>query len=542
VNFDDFHRSVRMSAAGTAASAEPSRSAGGAASARSLVAGISGLRQNAAVAIASGGSLLAFCEQERITRVRRDALTPGSLPVEALDAALAAAGGLDPSAVRRYVTAEPGMDLPVALPALQLDHHQAHAATAFYLSPFDTAAVFVCDHHSPSQASVWVGSSDGVRREDWPEAPRSFAAVYSDCAAIFGFRPGGEHQLEALARLDGDDAAHRFDELIGYRDGVLTTTPGWTARVADWIAGPAGASLRQRARITSAFQRHLGSLLLQLLSDVRARTGLGRLALGGGLFYNTWLTTLVRRSNVFDDVFIAPNPGNAGIAAGAALSVANESGERPVAEVSPFLGPEFDSEAVKRTLDNCKLSYDVMDEGTLLDSTAQALAQGELIGWFQGRMEWGHRALGNRSILANPLSPYVLDNLNLYLKHRERHRTYGASIPVERASSFFAGPPVSHFMEYEYEPLDRGRFGALLPEGSRSIRLQTIPVQPDAGSNHLFRRLHERFGEATGVPVLVNTSFNGFREPMVCSPRDAVRVFFGSGLDRLVIGRFVIRK
>jgi carbamoyltransferase len=210
--------------------------------------------------------------------------------------------------------------------------------------------------------------------------------------------------------------------------------------------------------------------------------------------------------------------------------------------VSPFLGPEYEPEAIKQTLDNCKLSYDVLDERELVDSTVRALVKGELVGWFQGRMEWAHRALGGRSILASPLSPYVLENLNVFLKHRERHRTYGLSMPVERTAEFFAGPPVSRFMEYEYTPRDPDRFRELLPEGARSLRVQTIPEAVDAGGSPLFRRLHQRFGDATGMPILINTSFNAFREPMVCSPRDAVRVFFGSGLDRLVMGRFVLRK
>jgi carbamoyltransferase len=157
-------------------------------------------------------------------------------------------------------------------------------------------------------------------------------------------------------------------------------------------------------------------------------------------------------------------------------------------------------------------------------------------------MEWGHRALGNRSILANPLSPYVLDNLNVFLKHRQRHRTYGVSIPVEQVSAFFDGPPHSRFMEYEYHARNPERFRQLLPERAQALRVQTVPKAPDAGSSALFRAVHDEFGQASGVPVLINTSFNGFLEPMVCSPRDAIRVFYGTGLDVLVLDRFVLRK
>jgi carbamoyltransferase len=157
-------------------------------------------------------------------------------------------------------------------------------------------------------------------------------------------------------------------------------------------------------------------------------------------------------------------------------------------------------------------------------------------------MEWGPRALGHRSILANPLSPYVLENLNLFLKHRPRHRAYGISVPVERAATWLDGPPVSRFMEYEYAVRDADLFRHVMPTGTRAVRAQTIAEPADDADLALYRELHERFGQATGLPVLVNTSFNGFSEPMVCSPRDAIRVFFGTGLDLLVLDRFVLTK
>ena len=533
-----FQPCLRLSASSSASAAGAPRRAGKAPA--EAVAGISGIRQNAAVALCLDGHLSAFCEQERVTRVRRAGIAHGGLPLEALDTVLNL-GDLQRSDVRRYVVAEPGLDLPVSLPALHMDHHQAHAATAYYLSPFDHAVVFICDHHSPAETTVWAGGPDGLRGQDWPETGQGFASLYSECAALFGYPPGNEHQLEAIARLDGSGETEALDDLIAYRDGALVISPAWKSRIAQCLSG-SNPTVRHRARVAGVFQRHVGALLLQALAVVRKQTGLRKLALGGGLFYNTWFTTVVRQSGLFDDVFVAPNPGNAGIAAGAALSVATGIADRKPASVSPFLGPEYDSEEIKRTLDNCKLSYEVLDESQLIETTVAALTRGELIGWFQGRMEWGHRALGNRSILASPLSPYVLDNLNVYLKHRERHRTYGVSVPVERAAALFSGPPVSRFMEYEYAPVDRERVATLLPEGGRSLRVQTIPEEADPGSSSLFRTLHEQFGQATGVPILVNTSFNGFREPMVCSPRDAVRVFFGSGLDRLVLGRFVVRK
>jgi carbamoyltransferase len=511
----------------------------GLAPAVNLVAGISGARQNAAVCLCMDGKLRAFCEQERVTRVRRVGLPPGGLPAEALETVLRIAGNFTRTDIRTYATGEACVRLPPTRPARLIDHHRAHAATAFHLSGWETAGVLVCDGHSTDHVSVWLGTPGQLTRQDWPASDQGFASVYSEAARLFGFSNGQEHELEALARLDTGAEAERLNGVITYRDGVLRPSAGWQTFVSGWLDRDPSNGLTHRARVASAFQRHLGRLLLQLVQDVAARTAARRICVGGGLFYNTYFTTLLRQAAPLDDAFVAPNPGNAGTAIGAAL----DAGEgRSHGAVSPFLGPSYDIEEIKRTLDNCKLSAECLSDGEVIDAAVRALTRGELVGWFQGRMEWGHRALGNRSILANPLSPYVLENLNSYLKHRQPYRAYGVSVPEHRSNDFFAGPAASRAMEYEYRPLDPERFRSVLPAGTATIRVQTIPPGGDDGSTERFRLLHDRFGQATGVPVLVNTSFNGFSEPMVCTPRDAIRVFFGTGLDLLVLDRFLIRK
>jgi carbamoyltransferase len=182
------------------------------------------------------------------------------------------------------------------------------------------------------------------------------------------------------------------------------------------------------------------------------------------------------------------------------------------------------------------LSYEFVSESDAIDVAVDALARGRLVAWFQGRMEWGHRALGHRSILADPSSPYVLDNLNCYLRKRDRSRAFGVSVCEDRVGALFCGPDRSPFMEYEYAiRADRLRYA--MPDGATSIRVQT--VGPDLEP---FFTLHRRMEQANGTGVLVNTSFNGFHEPIACSPLDAVRVFYGTGLDLLVMGRFILRK
>ncbi|MCA1563788.1 MAG: hypothetical protein LC804_27265 [Acidobacteria bacterium] len=504
-----------------------------------LAIGISGAGRNAAVAACHHGKLIAFCEQERITRVKGARLEPGGLPHGALNTVLKLTGG-QASAVERYAVAEESVRLPDDLPVVRVDHHCAHAATAFYTSRFDEAAVIVCDEHSTPSLSVWAGTAAGLKQWPWDVASAQFASIYTACGKIFGFQPGQEHQLEALARLGNGTQGSRFEGLIGYSDGRLFASPGWEQTVSEWLSESSGENLRHRAALASGFQRHIGSLLLKLATEVRATVGSRHLCLSGGLFFNTYFNTVISRAGVFDDVFVAPNPGNAGLAAGAALLASLPRSDGPPCVASPFLGPEYDLEEIKQTLDNCKLSYECLHEGELIDATAEALRRGQLVGWFQGRMEWAHKALGNRSILANPLSPYVLENLNVFLKHRTRHRAYGLSVPEDDVPTMLVGPPASRFMEFDYEVRDVERLRNVLPEGAVTLRVQTIPTSDDASRR--FRLLHKVFGEATGLPALVNTSFNGFLEPIVCSPRDAVRVFYGTGLDMLVLDRFILRK
>ena len=501
-----------------------------------VVVGISGARQNATVAVATGGRLLACCEQERITRVRSEGLRPGTLPAEALRAALGNVQAVQKGDVT-FVAAEPDVVLPSAVSQARVDHHFAHAATAALTSPFHAAAVLVCDQHGNPPVSVWSWDGGRLGKADWPWAGEGFADLYSQCAQLFGFGPRGEHRLEALARLDGSDRRDALESLIHYAGARLVVRPEWASTVARSLAGPGGAPGSARsASIAGSFQRSLGDALVALVQDIRRRFPYENLSLGGGLFYNTYLNTRLVESGAFSRVFVPLNPGNAGVAVGAALAGSQDTILQS-APVSPFLGPQFTMEEIKATLDNCKLVYEYVSEQEVVQSVVRELSRGALVGWFQGRMEWGHRSLGHRSILANPFSPHVLENLNAYLKHREPYRTYGLSVCEEEAPRHFHVCAPSRFMELEYALRDPQTFRHILPEGVRTLRVQTLPQ--DAG---LFRELHHAFGRVASGGVLVNTSFNGLHEPIVCTPRDAVRVFYGTGLDLLVLGQFVIRK
>ena len=291
-----------------------------------VVVGLSGARQNAAVAVCVDGQVRAACEFERITRVRRAGMNGGTLDA-VLEVVLRNAGGWLRRDVWRYATGEDAVTLPADRTHVRLEHHQTHAMTAFALSPYASAAILVCDGHSPESMSVWTGTREGASRVDWPVSSTGFARWYSECCELFGLPDGSEHELEAIARLDRGTQADRFAPLLKYNNGVIDASPDWMAIVADWVA-QRPADVPWRAAIASAFQRHLGDLLLALTADVRRATGQPHLCLGGGLFYNTYFSTLIRQSDLFDDVFVAPNPGNAGTALGAAL-VAADAESRP---------------------------------------------------------------------------------------------------------------------------------------------------------------------------------------------------------------------
>jgi carbamoyltransferase len=242
----------------------------------------------------------------------------------------------------------------------------------------------------------------------------------------------------------------------------------------------------------------------------------------------------VRLCGLFDEVYIPVEPGNAGLSLGAALHI---SGGRPL-PVAPFLGPSYGSDDIKATLDNCKLTYRWASEPDAVAMVVDALAKGRLVAWFEGPMEYGSRALGARSILANPFSPYVLDNLNRFLKRREPWRGYALSGLAPAVRENFVGPAAAPFMECDYVPRDRSRFRHVLPTQSAAVRVHTVGSE----GRPRFQALLRAFGDATGCPVLVNTSFNGFHEPIVCSPRDAIRVFYGTGIDMLVLDQFILTK
>ena len=499
-----------------------------------FTAGLSGASSQACVALVAESAGIGVCEQERVTRIRRAGSNSTGLPDEALDLLLDRFGGTR-SDVVRYAMAETVGDIVDSRAVERLDHHLAHACTAYLSSPFSSATIVVCDHESP-KVSVWRGAGNNVTRVDWSWAGIGFTDLYSACAAVVGFGSGqADQRLEALARLAPGHRDARVDRLFSGDESSIDAKRGWQSEAEGWIAEAMNkGGVVTCAGIAAALQARITELFLAFLERVRRSTGDQALCLAGSLFYNSSINSAAKQSNLFADVFIPIDPGNPGLAVGTALH-ANHRGPE---SLSPFLGPSYDAKEIKATLDNCKLRYDWKSDDAVVDMAVSALRKGMLVAWFEGGMEWGPRALGARSILASPFSPYVLENLNGFLKRRQSWRGYGLSVANEAMANYFDGPANAPFMESDYRPRDLATFRHVMPVPGSTVRVHGA----DRRSPPRFRRLLEAFGAVSGVPCIVNTSFNGFHEPIVCSPRDAVRVFYGSGVDMLVLEQFVLVK
>jgi carbamoyltransferase len=263
------------------------------------------------------------------------------------------------------------------------------------------------------------------------------------------------------------------------------------------------------------------------------------LCLAGGLGMNALLVAALEADR---EVFVQPAAGNAGTAIGAVLHAWHNvyKQDRRVPFTDLCLGPSYSAEEIKQVLENCKLRFRYLltiDE--IVETALKHLSDHKIVAWMQGRMEFGPRALGNRSILASPLNPYSTENLNMFIKHREPFRKFAASVPAELASEYFDVGPNARFLATvgKVKAKHQKTFSSALL-GESWVRVHTVEEQ----DNPLYHRLLKEAGRVTGLPVLYNTSFNLFNDPLVCSPRDAARGFYSSGIDAMFVGNFFLQK
>ncbi len=422
-----------------------------------------------------------------------------------------------------------------------VEHHLAHEASAFLAAPFDECAVLVMDGRG-EQACTSYGAWRGRRyqRIGQVDHPHSLGLLYEDITSHLGFlRSSDEYKVMALASFGTPRYAAQFNEVLQYRgEGRYEVLP------ADWTAllGPPrkpGAALEvQHADIARSLQLVVEDTVLRIAAWLKERSGMRELAMAGGVALNCVMNARLRAEGPFDAIWVQPAAGDAGTALGAALWV--DAGQRADAPrwrmQHAFLGPEYPDQEIEALLREAKLAYRRPPD--IVAETAQLLAQNKVVGWFQGRMEFGPRALGARSILASPIDPSMQERLN-QIKDREDFRPVAPVVLEEAAADWFVGAGSSPFMLFVYRvrPDKADRIPAVRHVDG-TARIQTV----NRGQHPAYYDLVRAFGRLTGVPVLVNTSFNTRGEPIVCTPRDALESFCTTALDVLAIGPFLLEK
>ncbi len=462
------------------------------------------------------------------------------------------------------------------------EHHMSHAAAAFYPSPFDEAAILTVDGVGEwTTTSISCGRGPSIEVLEEIRFPHSLGLLYSAFTYYTGFKVNsGEYKLMGLAPY-GEPRYRKkiLDELIALRpDGSFRLNLSYfdyctglrmtNRRFVDLFGAPPrspGGEITQfYMDIAASIQAVTEEAVLALTRRAAERTGMRRLAMAGGVALNCVANGKALRDGKFDGIWIQPAAGDAGGALGVALCAYHQHFAKPRVVAGnghdgmrgAFLGPEWPQDQIETELRAAGAVFHSVEDGKLLCEVVDALARGDAVGWFQGRMEFGPRALGARSILADPRSPEMQTILNLKIKFRESFRPFAPSVPQERAAEYFDLEAESPYMllvagvrpELRL-PSDPGLFGferlrqprSTIPAVTHldySARVQTVGWEV----NPRFHDLLEAFRARTGCAVLVNTSFNVRGEPIVCTPRDAYRCFMATGLGLLACGNCIVMK
>ena len=592
------------------------------------VLGISAFYHDSAAALVADGRIVAAAQEERFTRVRHDSAFPHRAARYCLEAAGCDLGGLDAVAfydkpflkferlLETYLATVPRgfasfrKAMPVwlkeklfqksllqrclrELPGAEgwngkllfTEHHQSHAASAFFPSPFEEAAVLTMDGVG-EWCTTSIGLGRGTNLEILKEIhfPHSLGLLYSAFTYYTGFKvnsgeykvmglaPYGEPRfaqaiLDHLIDLRADGSFHLNQDYFDYCTG-LTMTNGRFHELFGGPPRPPESRLTQREMdLAASIQAVTDEAVLRLGRAAQAATGQRNLCLAGGVALNCVANGKLQRAGLFDRIWIQPAAGDAGGALGAALAASHQLLAQPRPDLTgapdgmagAYLGPGYGTAEIERELAAAGGRFEVLAEPELIARTADALAAGKAVGWLQGRMEFGPRALGARSILGDPRSPQMQKVLNLKVKFRESFRPFAPAVLREDVADWFELAEDSPYMllvadvvagrRRAMTPAEAALFGidklnvprSEIPAVTHvdySARVQTV----DARTNPRFHALLGAFKARTGCPVLVNTSFNVRGEPIVCTPTDAFRCFMGTGIDLLVAGDCLLDK
>jgi len=443
-------------------------------------------------------------------------------------------------------------------PIVFMRHHLAHAASAYYCSGFPESAILVFDGHGEENTTtIFRGDGRRIHRLKEINIPHSLGWFYSAFTEFLGWNPNeGEVKLMGLAPFGAPDP--EVERLV--RDVLQITEDGYRVDADYLFYGPRsygrffsdqvverlgpprgrGEPLTDRHRaIARAVQDRLEEVGVHLASMALRLAGSRRLCLAGGVALNCKMNGEMHRRGLADEIFIQPLAYDGGVSLGAAQALAAEKGDDPRFEMDHlFWGPAYGNDEIEAVLRASRARY--RRSPRVAEEAARMIADGKIVGWFQGRMEGGPRALGGRSILADPRNPEMKDLVNDRVKFREAWRPFALSILEEHFAEYVKKPARSPFMIMAFDVLDARR--ADIPSAMHSADHTTRPQTVSRRTSPLYWELIDCFREITGVPGVLNTSFNVKDEPIVCTPRDALRCFFGTGMDVLAIGDCILEK
>ena len=593
------------------------------------ILGISAFYHDSAACLVVDGVIVAAAQEERFTRKKHDPAFPSHAIQYCLSEAGKRASDIDyvvfyekplrkferlietylafaPAGIKSFSMAIPvwlkeKVRLPkiirehlgpeVKAPIAFTDHHESHAASAFFPSPFDEAAILTLDGVGEwSTTTFGVGRGNRIELTQQIQFPHSLGLLYSAVTYWCGFKVNsGEYKLMGLAPygrpiykdlitrhlidLKPDGSFWLDMKYFNYCQGLTMTNGRFDRLFGGPPRDPETAIEQQHMDMAASIQAVTEDAMLAMGREVHRQTGMKRLVLAGGVALNCVANGRLLREGPFEDIWIQPAAGDAGGALGAALFAWHQLLDKPRATVATdrqqgsYLGPRFTSSAIAGFLDGVGAKYRrAASEAELLSQVVDLLEQEKIVGWFQGRMEFGPRALGARSILGDPRSPKMQATMNLKIKFRESFRPFAPIVLRERASDWFLLDPrhespymllVAPVLDKHRKPVTDAQRETMkndpdlrnrvnIPRSSipavthvdYSARLQTV----DDGRNPRLAGLLRAFGDRTGCPILVNTSFNVRGEPIVCTPEDAYRCFLGTEMDVLVLEDIVLLK
>jgi carbamoyltransferase len=439
-----------------------------------------------------------------------------------------------------------------------VDHHLSHAASAFLCSPFERAAILTVDGAGEADTTVlWTGEGTVIKKQKSIRLPDSLGQFYSAVTAFLGFKTqSDEYKVMGLASYGepiyadylrknviefSPHGAFKVDPyFIDYhlaRNGLFRKT---TTDVFGKPRGKGEEVTKLHADVAASAQAVIEDAIFHLVNHLFETTKHDKLCMAGGVAFNCVANGKLYRKSPFEEIFIQPAAGDAGSALGAALYLEQKytGRERGYVLDNVYFGPSFSSSECEKTLRESNVPYERPPENVLMKRTAQALADGKLVCWFQGRMEWGPRALGNRSLLADPRRDEMKETINIKIKQREPFRPFAPSVLEERSSEFFDNPCPSPFMLFTFDVKpDKRKAIPAVTHVDMTARPQTV----DKATNPRFWQVINEFEKITGVPVLLNTSFN-VQEPIICTPSEAIDCFKRTKADYLVLNGLFIER